>query len=352
MSARTWSKSATKDQQSNTLAGLHADYMLFILDESGGIPDAVMASAEAALSTGKELKLMQAGNPTHLEGPLYRACTKERHLWWIKEISSDPEDPKRAKRVSIQWANEQIEKYGRDNPWVLVNVFGKFPPSSINTLLGPDEVLSALGRHIREEDYIYAQKRLGVDVARFGSDSTIIFPRQGLATFNPVEMRNARSNEIASRVINAKYKWSSELEFIDDTGGYGSGVVDSMIQAGQSPQSINFASKADNPRYINKRAEMWFLMAEWIKRGGALPRIDRLVAELTTPTYTFINGKFQIEPKDQIKDRLGFSPDYSDALCLTFALPEMPGAVYIPETNIRIGNYGHRKEYDPFADPK
>jgi hypothetical protein len=319
--------------------------MLFVLDESGGIPDAVMAAAEAALSTGTELKLIQAGNPTHLEGPLYRACTKERHLWWVKEISSDPEDPKRAKRVSLQWAKEQIDKYGRDNPWVLVNVFGKFPPNSVNTLLGPDEVSKAIGKHISEAEYSHSQKRLGVDVARFGMDSTVIFPRQGLAAFNPVEMRNARSNEIAARVIAAKAKWGSELEFIDDTGGYGSGVVDSMIQAGHSPQAINFAGKPMNPRYFNRRAEMWFELAEWIKRGGVLPNIPRLVSELTSPTYTIINGKFAIEPKDQIKERLGFSPDFADALCLTFALAEMPSTPQIP--GLRSSAY--KKDYDPFS---
>lgn len=80
-SARTWSKTADKNQQSNTLAGLHADYILFVLDESGGMPDAIMASAEAALSSCVEGHIIQAGNPTHLEGPLYAACTKERRLW-------------------------------------------------------------------------------------------------------------------------------------------------------------------------------------------------------------------------------------------------------------------------------
>ena len=70
MSARNWSKSADINALGNTLAGLHADYIMFILDEAGGIPDAIMASAEAALSSCKEGHLVQAGNPTHLEGPL------------------------------------------------------------------------------------------------------------------------------------------------------------------------------------------------------------------------------------------------------------------------------------------
>jgi len=355
MSARTWPKTADTSRQADTLAGLHEDYILFILDEAGGIPLSVMAAAEAALSTGVESKIIMAGNPTHKEGPLYRACTNERHLWWVIEISSAPDDPKRTPRVSIEWAQQQIDKYGKNNPWVLVNVYGQFPPSSLNVLLSPEEITAAMGRKPIGDSYKYAQKRLGIDVARFGDDRTIIFPRQGLWAYNPVEMRNARSNEIAARVALAKSKWSSEMEFIDDTGGYGSGVIDSLIMAGQSPIGIHFAAKANDERYFNKRSEMWFEMAEWIKRGGCLPNIPELAAELAAPTYTFANGKFRLEKKDQIKDRLGFSPDYADALALTFAFPEMPNiqAENDPMVKYLGGGFDDNKlkyEYDPFAE--
>jgi hypothetical protein len=67
-------------------------------------------------------------------------------------------------------------------------------------------------------------------------------------------------------------------------------------------------------------------MAEWVKRGGALPNDPELAKELTTPTYTHQNGKLRLEEKEQIKKRLGFSPDKGDALALTFALPDMPAA--------------------------
>lgn len=345
MSARTWSKSADSSQQADTLAGLHADYLLFVIDEVGGVPDSVMAAAEAGLSTGIETKLLIAGNPTSSDGPLYRACTTERHLWKTLEITSDPDDPKRTPRVSIDWAKEQIQKYGKDNPWVLVNVFGKFPPSSLNTLLGIDEITNAVNRGVKDEDIIGSQKRLGVDVSRFGDDRTVIFPRQGLVAFVPVIMRNARSHEIAARVMQAKSTWGSEMEFIDGTGGYGSGVIDSLIQAGQSPQEIQFSGKPIDTRYHNKRSEMWFLMAEWIKRGGCIPNDPDLIKELSTPSYTFQNGKFLLEPKDQIKDRLGFSPDLADALCLTFALPEMRSnkSELSPGQKARV-----TYDYDPF----
>ena len=328
MSARSWAKGSSSEQQANTLAGLHADYIMFLIDESGGVPDAVMAAAEAALANdhgGDHTRavLIQAGNPTHLSGPLYRACSSERHLWYVVEITSDPDNPKRTPRVSIKWAREQIDKYGRDNPWVLVNVFGTFPPNSLNTLLGVDEVNQAMQRDVEESQDRICRK-LGVDVARFGDDRTIIFPRQGLVAIKPIEMRNARTNEIAARVSQIKAKWDADGVYIDDTGGYGGGVCDSLLQSGYAPHPINVAGKAQDPRYANRRAEMWFRMAEWIRAGGALPNIPEIVGELTTPTYTFSNGKFQIEPKDQIKGRLGRSPDLADALSFTFASKDYP----------------------------
>ena len=349
MSARTWPKTADATRQADTLAGLHADYLLFIMDEAGGIPDAVGATAEAGLATGIETKLLIAGNPTHLEGPLYRAATSESNLWFTKHVTSDPDDPDRTPRVSKQWAREQIEKYGADSDWVLVNVFGKFPKSSINTLLGPDEVRGCIGRHLNPNDFSFAQKRIGIDVARFGADRTVLFPRQGRVANPPIVMRNARTNEIAARAAKEKAIFGSELEFVDDTGGWGGGVVDSMIQAGLNPIPVNFSGRADDSRYLNKRAEMWFKMADWIKSGGALPNMPELIRELTAPTYTFQNGKFKLEEKAQIKTRLGFSPDLADALALTFAIEEQAARSNNPlDPQGATGKLIH--DYDPFAD--
>jgi hypothetical protein len=358
-SARNWPRSGDAQSQADALAGLHADYLLFCLDEVGGIPDAVMAAAEAALATGIETKILMCGNPTNLDGPLYRACTSEKHLWYVVEVTGDPDDPKRSPRISVQWAREQIDKYGRDNPWVMVNVFGRFPPASLNQLLGPEDVNAAMRRDADPQSVERAQKRLGIDVARYGDDRTVIFPRQGLQGFLPVEMRNASGPEIAARVALARSRWGSQGEYVDDTGGYGAGVVDSMIQAGLSPIGINFAGKADEPRYMNRRAEMYFRMAEWVKRGGCLPKMPELVRELCAPTYTFVNGKFKLEEKQQIKERVGMSPDYADALALTFATAEAEGGVVVAGEFIREGAFDALADksagkllwdYDPLAD--
>ena len=361
-SAKSWPKSADKQQQAETLAGFHGDYILFVLDEVGSIPDAVMASAKAALSgakapsastptSDKEAKIVMAGNPTMLSGPLWRACKEEADKWHMTEITADPDDPDRTPRVTKEWALEQIEEYGRNNPWVLVNVFGKFPPASMNALLGPDDVSAAMNRHLREEDYGFSQKRLGIDIARYGDDDTVIFPRQGLASFRFVEMKGQNTHAIAGRVATSKATWGSEMETIDSTGGFSAGVEDNLKLAGTEILPVHFSSKAFDPRYFNRRSEMWYEMSKWVKKGGALPPDPQLKKELTAPTYWLdLNGKLRVEEKDQIKKRLGFSPDRADALVLTFAFPEELSSGVSQNSGQKSGKVEH--EYDPLDNPQ
>ena len=310
-SARQWSRSADVSAQSDTLSGLHSDYMMFVLDESSAIPNAVMTTAEAVLASGIECKVLQAGNPTKLTGPLYRACVTDRALWHVVQINGDPDDPTRSPRINVEWARQQIESYGRENPWVMVNVLGQFPPASLNALLGPEEVQAAMRRHLPDPAYHWAQKRLGVDVARYGDDRTVIFPRQGLASFRPRVMRHARdssvSTDIATAVMKAKAAWGSEVEIFDATGGWAAGAVDVLRTGGTSPIDVQFHAPA-----AARAMQRWRLGTD---------------DQLAEPTFSYVNGRFLLEPKDQIKKRLGRSPDLADALALTFAIPDMPAEV-------------------------
>lgn len=349
LSARAWSKTASAEEQGKTLSGLHSGFVLVLIDESGAIPLTVARAGEQALSKCRVGKIIQAGNPLSRDGMLYAAATTLRHLWHVIRITGDPEDPNRSPRIDLEWAKEQIRTYGRDNPWVMAYILGEFPPSSINVLLGPDEVEAAMSKVIMPEHYQHQQKRLGIDVAFEGNDRTVLFPRQGLQAFPYVELRNQRGPAIAARAALAREKWAWETCFIDDTGGFGKAVEDVMLQGNIPYVPINFAGKADDPRYLNKRAEMWFRMSEWVKRGGGLPNSPQLTRELTTPTYTLVNGKFQIEPKDQIKKRLGFSPDLGDALALTFAWGEMPSSMSGEGIPFARGPQ-LKSDFDPYAD--
>lgn len=362
LAARSWPKTGSADEQGRTFSGLHGKNVLVLVDESGAIPSTVLRAAEQALPNTHFAKVVQGGNPISLEGMLHEAATRLRHLWVIIRVTGDPDDPEawvhsprvatvgEGQQAPVDWAREQIASYGRDNPWVKAYVLGEFPPSSINTLLAVDDVEKAMRRELAPGDYQWAQKRLGIDVARFGDDRTVLFARQGLnarVNNSPVIMRGAPTTDIAARVYAAKGRWKSEMEFVDDTGHWGHGVIDQLRVAGCRPHAVVFHAPALNPRYKNRRAEMWIEMSEAIKGGVALPfHIPELVAELVTPTYTFLNGVFLLEDKDQIKKRLGRSPDLADALALTYAMPDLPGDVL--QRLVQQGTARAEMDYDPF----
>lgn len=365
LAARSWPKSGSADEQGRTFPGLHGKNVLVLVDESGSIPATIMRAAEQALPNTHFGCILQGGNPISYEGMLYEAAVHRAHLWHIIRVTGDPDDPKawvNSPRVSqvapgqqapAEWAREQIQTYGRDNPWVMAYILGQFPPASINTLLTIEQVIEAMERQIPALEYEHMQKRLGIDVARFGDDRTVIFARQGMNTIvsnNPIVLRHQRTNDIAARVLEAKLRWGSELELIDDTGHWGHGVIDGLITAGTSPHAVVFHEKAINPRYANRRAEMWFSMANAIKGGCNLPNIGELKGELATPTYTFSHkGLLMLEEKDMVKKRLGRSPDLADALALTYALPEMAGGALkmLQDLKRAADNHG---DWDPFKN--
>lgn len=345
--ARTWAKDADATQIGNALAGVHAKYVMWLLDESGSYPPAILPTCEAIFSGEPiEAHIVQAGNPLLLSGPLYRACVLARDLWKVVEITGDPDDPKRSPRIPIEHAREQIKQYGRDNPWVLVNIFGRFPPSSPNTLIGPEEVRAAMSRYHREHEIGAAPKVIGVDVARFGDDASVLAPRQGIQMFPFKKWRNLDSTQGAGQVTRFWNDWGADACFIDGTGGFGAGWLDQIRALGKSPIDVQFGGEAhDKARYYNKRTEMAFDFVQWIKRGGALPDDGNLLAELTETTYAFKGDRMLLEPKDMVKERLGFSPDEMDACMCTFAEPVMAKS-----NDVKSNRSAVPQEYNPFAE--
>jgi phage terminase large subunit len=367
MSARSWPRDGTREAQANSLAGLHADYVMFILDESGGIPDAVLVSAEAALATCIEGHILQGGNPTQREGSLFRAH-QERDRWHVIEVNGDPDSPTRSPRVSEEWARDQIRAYGRENPWVLVNVFGQFPPTSLNTLIGSDEVTEATKRSYRPEDISRAARVLGIDVAFEGDDASVMFPRQGLIAFSATTWRGLDGIQGAGAVAFKWDEWGADACFVDDTGGFGRTWIDNLRLLGKAPIGVGFAEGSTGGQYANKRAEMYFNAIQWIRQGGQLPPMTtpgmpELCAALSRTTYTSRGDRLLLEPKKIVKEKLGYSPDHADAFVLTFAHPvsskerRPPGRAGIQvewdpfrEVNqpVPVASRHHASEYDPY----
>jgi hypothetical protein len=225
-----------------------------------------------------------------------------------------------------------IARYGRTNVWVMATILGEWPPSALNGLLSINEVEVAMRRTYRKDQYNWCEKRLGVDVARFGDDRTTLCPRQGQQWHKPVELRGVRTNVISARIIQACNRWeprdpTSIRILIDQTGGWGQGTVDQLIVAGYTPQDLVYSTPSPDARYYNLRSYMWFMMAEHIRESAAIPDIDAtktLRAELTAATYTLRDGKLAVEPKELIKQKLGYSPDLADGYAETYAIPDQP----------------------------
>lgn len=323
LSARSYARDADPEAIGRSLAGLHSKYPFVLLDETGDMPVTVGQKASQVFTGGvKDALIAGAGNPTSTTGLLHHAAQMEAMLWHVVTITADPDDPMRTPRVDIEHAREQIRLYGRDNPWVMSTILGLFPPHGFNTLFSLDEVEAAMARVPSEASYNFVRKRIGVDVALYGDDRTVFFPRQGLASFKPTVMRSQEPADISARLITEKIAFGSDEEFIDDTGGWGSGVISHFKMAGYKPFSVQAAGKAPEDKYWNMRAYTWFKCHEWLKQGGCLPNLPELKAELTSPRYSLKNGLFLMEPKELVKKRLGRSPDSADALMQTFAIPD------------------------------
>lgn len=246
----------------------------------------------------------------------------------------------------MDWAREQIATYGRDNPWIMVNVLGKYPNVTTEKLISEEDVFQAMKRDIAEKEVVNAQHRLGLDVARGGIDNSAFARRRGLKAY-PIEgaPSSVLGPELAGKVAFMHKDLGVERVFVDNTGGFGGSVIDSLSMFPEIDVTpIHYNSRPQDKRYYNKRTEMWVRMRDWIKKGGCLPNDPSLAEELLMPKVFFQNGVFRLEEKEQIKSRLGRSPDKADALAQTFADVEQYSfnAVFF-----RQGADGYTEYYSP-----
>lgn len=198
-----------------------------------------------------------------------------------------------------------------------------FTASASNIVIPIDVVTEAANRMISDEEVADSVSIMGVDVARFGDDDTIITHRKGLACYPQIKLHGMNTMEVASAV--ASHYWRIKPDaIIVDAGAMGAGVIDRLRQMGMpNVMEINFGGSAiDSNRYANIRAEMYFKILAWLKSGGCIPNDTDLKSELTVTEYKYTQaGKIILQPKEQIKELTGRSPDRADSLALTFAVP-------------------------------
>lgn len=328
---KTWRVDAIPWSKNNTeaFAGLHnqGKRILVVFDEASAIDDPVWEVTEGALTdTGTEIIWAVFGNPTRNTGRFADCFRKYKHRW--KRFQVDSRSARMTNKAQIaQW----IEDYGEDSDFVKVRVRGIFPSASSLQLIPLDIVDAAFARHesLAHESHSFTAKVLGVDVARYGDDRSAIFLRQGLRSELVWQGSKVDTMTTANIVAQFEDQLGTAATFID-VGAMGSGVIDKLRELGRHPIEINFASKPFDPRFANKRAEMWSNMADWLRQGGTLPSRDKnnkavrddLRDDLCAPEYGFTtSGKLLLESKEEMKKRGLASPDLADALALTFAAP-------------------------------
>jgi len=319
--------------------GFHSAHLLLIFDEAAGIDKTIWDIAEGQMA-GAFARWLAIGNPIMPVGPFYDAVTSL--TWNTIHISClDSPNVKEGriiypKLVAPRWVEDRRREWGEASPQFQSKVLGEFPMASEFGLIPSNWILAAQDR-AKNTISASEEKRIGVDVARSGNDSTVFLFREGPAVRDIEAYRDINTMETTGRLIRFVEKhqvpWTDVLI---DVIGIGAGVVDRLREQGHLASGVNFGVVAlDKDRYRNIRAECYWRVREALnpesQKPLAIPKaFIKLATELVAiEWFVSSSGKTQVEPKENIKKRLGHSPDHADALALSYAPPPRKGSVYI-----------------------
>jgi phage terminase large subunit len=303
------------------MAGLSGANILFLVDEGSGFPDDLWEPIFGNMAGGG--RLLTTGNPTRTSGPFYDAFSAPE-FWHLLHVNSNDTPNVRAGKTVIpglatrEWVEDRKREWGEDSAAYQVRVLGNFPTQADNAIIPIGLAHEAQEREVPDGGALV----LGVDVARFGDDESVIQPRRGLRAFPAVAVQGMDLMQLAGKVreVVTEHAGQGERPRLNiDEIGVGGGLVD--ILKSQHPGwdifGVNVAERATADGFTKLRDQLWFSCRDWLKEGGSIPDDPKLFSELVAPTYSFdAQGRQKVESKDEIKKRLKRSPDRADALCL------------------------------------
>lgn len=309
-------------------AGISAPSLLFIVDEASGVDERIYEALFGNSAGGATVLLLS--NPTKFSGTFFDAFHTKRNGWHTYHISSLDTPPNRgvacpglATPEWVAWAKEQ---WGEDSPFYDVRVRGEFPTQGDNSVIPISLVEAGRDRWVDRAEHSaeLGSLVLGVDVARFGDDESVIAPVRGSYCYPERTLVGADTQQLAGAVLSLADVFARRGEAVTanvDVIGVGAGVVDALKhsdRANLTVNGINVSCVSDEPElYPNLRSQLWFNLRAWLRQGGAIPRDERLMSELVAPCYGFdAKGRSVVEPKEKLKQRLKRSPDRADALAL------------------------------------
>ncbi len=347
---------STREWDPERVQGYHSDHILIIVDEASGVGDPIFDALEGLMASGFARMLM-LGNPNNARGRFFEASTSplySRHnisAWdtpnftdlgitrkdiitgaWEKKVPASGFP--RPYLITPQWVSERFTTWGKDSPLVKVRIEASFPEdgSSEDQVISTISVLNAQNREFPEDEE-HGMIALGVDVARYGNDESIIAARAGRLALGERVLFHKDNMALTGHVIEEceGYGWARVESISVDVIGMGSGPVDRLRELqreGEIPEhvkiiGVNVGSAPTQPgKFVTYRDEIWWRMREIFESGeigGAIS--DIALQELSTPKYRISsNGKRQVESKEDLRkaDRLGRSPDRADAWILAF----------------------------------
>lgn len=327
------------DTDTDGFQGIHRRYVLAILDEACGVPDAIWTGVEA-ITTNADCRILAIGNPTDPATEFGKVC-KPGSGWDVIGISAfdtpnftDERVPATLRPLLLdpEWVEDKKRRYGEDSPWYKARVLGEFPEVGDDTLISPKLIEEAQARSLD----VTGAKRLSVDVARFGSDETIVMRAEGPVARIVGSYAKQATTETTGRVI-AHARDLLGLEDIRVDGvGVGGGVVDQLAEQGWPVIDMQAGGAPyDRTRFVNARAEWFWGLRELFQAGDIDidPDDDDLANQLGSIKYKYTSrGQVQIESKDDMKKRGLSSPDRADALMLLYGFVDpMVGALVTPE---------------------
>jgi len=316
---------------------------MIVVDEASGVADPIMEAILGTL-TGVDNKLLLMGNPNRIEGVFFDAFNKDRDKFKTHTVSS--RDSKRTSKDNIAMLES---KYGKDSDVVRVRIDGNFPKGALDSFISLETVELACSKSccIKPEEISPAHTlHVGVDVARFGDDKTVITPRIGAKVFEFRKFIKKSTMETAGNVLRCCADYMNlfqNLQFcmikVDDSG-VGGGVTDRLkevIKEKKLPYTVvpvNNGEKADDAYYFNLGCQLWGHIKELLELNFSnnmqgnpvyeldLPYDEELIKQLSVRKYRMTSkGRIQLESKKEMKDRGIGSPDMADSLSLALYEP-------------------------------
>lgn len=313
----TWFISAEPNTEHNSeaFAGRHAKYKIIIFDEASAIPDKIWEVTEGAMTDPRSMWFV-FGNPTKNTGRFKDCFEHDKGRWGTRHV-----DSRSCKMTNKTELNEWIKAYGLDSDFVRIRILGLFPRAGAMQFISTEKVDKAMLSDAAYEAWCLTPIVIGVDVARYGDDTSCIAIRQGRKLHEIRKFRELNTMQLAAQVVVAMKDHGGAAAVFVDGVGVGAGVVDRLQMLGHPVIEVNGGSVAyDDVLYFNKTAEMWGRMRDWIN-GCDLPANDGdLRRQLIGREYYFDDKeRVRLERKADMKKRGLESPDSADALCHTFA---------------------------------